>query len=92
MPPFMAPYLLGLITAPLAKMIVKPLVRGTIKTTIGVAIQMKKIAAEAAEDLQDLAAEASMGVAAAEVEAPPVGAGVVPKVGTRVSVSAPKKP
>lgn len=84
MPPFLAPYLIGLVTAPLAKMVIKPIVRGTVKTTIGIALQMKKLAAEAAEDLQDLAAEAASGVAAAGPEMPPPSA--APKTGARVGV------
>lgn len=64
--PFFVPYLIGLVTAPLVVKVVKPLLRGTVKTTIGVGLQAKKLAAEAAEDLQDLAAEASAEMAAAE--------------------------
>ena len=63
MPPFV-PYLIGLVTAPLVAKVAKPLLRGTVKTTIAVGLQMKKLAAEAAEDLQDLAAEASAEMAA----------------------------
>ncbi|MGH3931073.1 MAG: DUF5132 domain-containing protein [Pseudonocardiaceae bacterium] len=59
-------------------MILKPLVRGTVKTTIGVALQVKKLAVEAAEDLQDLAAEASADVTTPKVETQPA-----PKAGTR---------
>lgn len=65
LPPFVVPYVIGIVTAPLAGMVVKPLVRGTVKTAIGVALQVRKLAAEAAEDLQDLAAEASADWAAA---------------------------
>lgn len=53
------PYLIGVAVAPLIGMITKPLIRGAIKTTIKISLEVKKLAAEAAEDLQDLAAEAS---------------------------------
>lgn len=62
------PYLVGLVAAPLVGMIVKPLMRGAIKATIGVGLQVKKLAAEAAEDLQDLAAEASAEFIAADTK------------------------
>jgi Protein of unknown function (DUF5132) len=78
MPPFV-PYLIGLVTAPLVVKVVKPLLRGTVKTTIEVGLQVKKLAAEAAEDLQDLAAEASAEMAAAEMTAG--------KTGTRSGVA-----
>jgi Protein of unknown function (DUF5132) len=79
--PFFVPYLIGLVTAPLVVKVVKPLLRGTVKTTIEVGLQAKKLGAEAVEDLQDLAAEASAEMAAAET-------------GTRsgVSVTEPKAP
>lgn len=85
-PPFVAPFLMGLVTAPLARTIVKPLVLGTVKTTIGIALQVRKLAAEAAEDLQDLAAEAGAGIIAAEAEAQSGGAVTAPKAGTRPAV------
>lgn len=58
-PPVLIPYLIGLVTAPLIAKVVKPLLRGTVKTTVGIALQVKKLAAETVEDVQDLAAEAS---------------------------------
>jgi len=48
------PYLVGVVTAPLVGMIVKPLVRGTIKVTIRAGRQIRKLAAEAKEGLQDM--------------------------------------
>lgn len=65
--PFFAPYLIGLVTAPLAAKVIKPLLRGTVKTTIEVGLQAKKLATDAAEDLQNLAAEATAEMAAAEI-------------------------
>lgn len=69
-PPFkmVLPYLVGFATAPLVGMIIKPLMRGAIKTTIGIGLEVKKLAAEAAEDLQDLAAEVNAEFVAAETK------------------------
>jgi len=67
-PPFVVPYLIGLVTAPLVVKVIKPLARSTAKATIEVGLQAKKLAAEAAEDLQDLAAEASAEMAAADTK------------------------
>lgn len=68
MPPFL-PYLLGVVTAPVARTALEPLLRNTIKATVRLALQAKKLAAEAGEELQDIAAEASFEVAAAEAQA-----------------------
>lgn len=68
MPPFIPPYLIGLVTAPLVGMVLKPLLRTTAKTTIEAALQVKKLAAETVEDIQDLAAEASSEFVAAEMQ------------------------
>lgn len=87
MVPFFAPYLIGLVTAPLAVKVVKPLLRGAVKTTIGVGLQAKKLATDAAEDLQDLAAEASAEMAAAETGTRSGVSVTEPKV----SVTGPKK-
>lgn len=65
LPPFVLPYLIGIVTIPLAGMVVKPLVRGTVKMTIGIALEAKKLAAEATADLQEVTAEASAEFAAA---------------------------
>lgn len=69
MPPFVPAYLVGLVTAPLVGVVLKPLLRGTVRTTVGVALQAKKAAAEVAEDLQDLVAEANAEFVAAELRA-----------------------
>ncbi|MGH3797040.1 MAG: DUF5132 domain-containing protein [Pseudonocardiaceae bacterium] len=50
-------------------MALKPLLRGTVKTTVRAVLQVKKLAAEAAEDLQDLVAEANAEFVAAELQA-----------------------
>lgn len=69
MPPFVSPYLIGLVTAPLVGAIIKPLLRGTVKTTVGIGLQVKKLAAEAREEFQDITAEASVEIVAAETAA-----------------------
>ncbi|MGH3545339.1 MAG: DUF5132 domain-containing protein [Mycobacteriales bacterium] len=88
----MVPYLVGAVTAPLVGAVIKPIVRGTVKTTISIALEMKRLAAEAAEDVQDLAAEASADFVAAETAGTqaefPVTA---PKTATRPGVTTPKK-
>ncbi|MGH2732143.1 MAG: DUF5132 domain-containing protein [Actinomycetota bacterium] len=61
-PGFAAPFLIGLVSAPL----VKPLVRGAVKATVGLALRLKQLAAEASEEFQDIAAEASADFAGAE--------------------------
>jgi len=53
-------YLLGSITGVVAAKAVKPVLRSTLKTTIGIGLDLKKRAAEAAEELQDIVAEAAM--------------------------------
>jgi hypothetical protein len=58
------PYLIGVVTAPLVAKVVKPLARGTIKTTIGIGAQAKRLVAQTVEDFQDLAAEANAEVTA----------------------------
>lgn len=58
------PYLAGLVTAPLVAGVVRPLVRGAVKTTVTLGLQVKKLAAEAREESQDIAAEASADLAA----------------------------
>jgi hypothetical protein len=58
--PVLLPYLIGIVTAPLAAKIIKPIFRGVVKTTMGVALEVKRVAAEAGEELQDIAAEVSV--------------------------------
>ncbi len=54
-----APYLIGVVTAPLLVGVLKPLVRGIVKTTVTIGLQTRKLAAEAREEFQDITAEAS---------------------------------
>lgn len=45
----LVPYVVGVLTAPLVGKVLKPVVRGTVKAAVGVALQVKKAAAEAVE-------------------------------------------
>jgi hypothetical protein len=56
--PVLAPYVIGVVTAPLVANVVKPLFRGVVKATVGVTLEAKKAAAEAREEFQSIAAEA----------------------------------
>lgn len=57
------PYSVGIITAPLVAKIVKQLLRGAVKTTIGAGLQVKKLAAEASDELAGLISEVSTDMA-----------------------------
>ncbi|MGH3930500.1 MAG: DUF5132 domain-containing protein [Pseudonocardiaceae bacterium] len=91
LPSFVVPYLVGAVTAPLVGAVIKPIVRGTVKTTISIALQMKKLAAEAAEGVQDLAAELSADFDAPQAETHSGAAVTASRTGTRPAVTAPKK-
>jgi uncharacterized protein DUF5132 len=67
LPRYAIPYLIGVVSAPLVTRIVQPIARSAVKTTIELGMQARKLAAEAAEDLQDLVAETNAEMAAAEV-------------------------
>lgn len=67
MPPFLPPFLLGLIVTPLAKRFVRPLVHGAVKTSVALAMEVKKAAYQAGEEFHDLAAEASAEMINAEL-------------------------
>ncbi|MGW4566816.1 DUF5132 domain-containing protein [Streptomyces sp. NPDC004561] len=67
MPPVVPPFLIGLITATLVKRLGKPLMRGLVKTSVGLGIEVKKAVHEASEGIQDLAAEATAEMFAAQV-------------------------
>ncbi|OIJ94117.1 DUF5132 domain-containing protein [Streptomyces colonosanans] len=57
MPPVVPPFLIGLITTPLLKRVGKPLMRGIVKTSVGLTLEVKRAAIEAGEEIQDLTAE-----------------------------------
>ncbi|MFI1047686.1 DUF5132 domain-containing protein [Streptomyces griseoruber] len=69
MPPVVPPFLIGLIAAPLAKRVVKPLMRGLVKTSVGLVLEVGRVAHEAREGVQDLAAEVTAEVTAEVVAA-----------------------
>ncbi|MGH3888094.1 MAG: DUF5132 domain-containing protein [Pseudonocardiaceae bacterium] len=62
----LAPYVIGVVTAPLVARVFRPLFRGVVKTTVGVALEAKRAAAEVREEFQDIAAEATVERAAAD--------------------------
>ncbi len=64
-PSVVTPYVAGVVTAPLVVRILKPIVRGTVKATVGIVLEAKKAAAEAGAEVHGIAAE----VRAAEVGA-----------------------
>ncbi|MEV5902737.1 DUF5132 domain-containing protein, partial [Streptomyces sp. NPDC052127] len=53
--PVVPPFLIGLIAAPLVKRLGKPLMRGIVKTSVGLGIEVRKAVHEAGEGIQDLA-------------------------------------
>ncbi|MGW3916123.1 DUF5132 domain-containing protein [Streptomyces sp. NPDC005070] len=67
MPPVVPPFLIGLIAASLVKRLGKPLMRGIVKTSVGLGIEVKRAVHEASEGIQDLAAEATGEVLAAQM-------------------------
>ncbi|MFF7637478.1 DUF5132 domain-containing protein [Kitasatospora sp. NPDC008050] len=74
MPPLVPPFLVGLIVAPLAKRLLRPLVSGVIKTSVGIVMEVKKAAHEAGENIHDLAAEVTADVMAAQITTEDAGA------------------
>lgn len=71
MPPVIPPFLIGLIAAPIAKRIVTPLLKGVVKTSVGLVLEVKRAAHEASEGLHDLAAEVTAEVVAAQLASTP---------------------
>ncbi|MEV6951660.1 DUF5132 domain-containing protein [Streptomyces sp. NPDC051183] len=65
--PVVPPFLIGLLAAPLVKRIAKPLMRGVVKTSVGLVMEVKRVAHETNEEIQDLAAEVTAEVIAAEM-------------------------
>lgn len=63
--PFLVkPFLFGVVAAPVVGAIFKPMFRGVVKGSVVLAMEAKKIAAEASEEFQDVAAEVSADMAA----------------------------
>lgn len=80
-----APFLVGLAVAPLAKRLVTPVVRGAVKTSVGLAMEVKQAAHEASEGFSDIAAEATAEMIGAEA------AGVGGNSSTRGTVTKPRE-
>jgi hypothetical protein len=57
--PIVAPFLAGVIVSPLAKRIVTPLARGAVKTSVGLALDVKYASLKARDGMRDAAAEAT---------------------------------
>jgi len=62
----LAPYVVGVVTAPLVARVLKPLFRGVVKASVGITLEAKKAAAEVREEFQDIAAEATVAKVAAD--------------------------
>lgn len=62
----LAPYMVGVVTAPLVARVLKPLFRGVVKASVGITLEAKKAAAEVREEFQDIAAEATVAKVAAD--------------------------
>ncbi|MER6112616.1 DUF5132 domain-containing protein [Streptomyces hirsutus] len=59
MPPVVPPFLIGLVAASLVKRVGKPLVRGIVKTSVGLGLEVQRAVHEASAEIHGLAAEAS---------------------------------
>ena len=59
--PAVPPFFVGLIAAPLVKRVAKPLVRGIIKTSVGLTLEVRRAAIEAGDEIQDLTREVAAG-------------------------------
>lgn len=57
--PAVAPFAVGVMTAPLAKRVAMPLVRGVVKTSVGLVLEVKRAVIEAGEEIQGLTAQAA---------------------------------
>jgi Protein of unknown function (DUF5132) len=53
------PYLIGVVTAPLLAKFIEPMLRGAVKASVGLALEMREAAVEAAVEFQDIVAEAN---------------------------------
>ncbi|MFI2203101.1 DUF5132 domain-containing protein [Streptomyces sp. NPDC020192] len=54
-----APFVAGVVAAPLVQRIVKPLARGAVKTSVGLVMDVKQASVRAAGEMRDVAAEAA---------------------------------
>ncbi|MGW0948331.1 DUF5132 domain-containing protein [Streptomyces sp. NPDC002623] len=65
--PVVPPFLIGMITASVVKRLGKPVLRGIVKTSVGLGIEVKKAVHEAGQGIQGLAAVATAEVLAAQM-------------------------
>ncbi|MEU9669724.1 DUF5132 domain-containing protein [Streptomyces bobili] len=65
--PVVPPFLIGLVAAPLLKRLGKPVMRGIVKTSVSLGIEVKRAVHEAGRGIQDLAAEATAEVLAVQM-------------------------
>ncbi|MER7715434.1 DUF5132 domain-containing protein [Streptomyces flaveolus] len=65
MPPVVPPFLIGLVAASLVKRVGKPLVRGIVKASVGLGLEVQKAVHEAGEGIHGIAAEANAEMRAA---------------------------
>ncbi|MFE1287312.1 DUF5132 domain-containing protein [Streptomyces sp. NPDC058751] len=55
--PAVPPFIAGMLAAPLVKRVGKPLVRGVIKASVGLSLEVRRAVIEAGEEIQGLTAE-----------------------------------
>ncbi|MFH8978189.1 DUF5132 domain-containing protein [Streptomyces sp. NPDC017890] len=69
MPPVLPPFLIGLVAASLVKRVGKPLVRGIVKTSVGLGLEVQRAVHEAGAEMHGLVAEAAGGPARVDAQA-----------------------
>ncbi|MFF3257718.1 DUF5132 domain-containing protein [Streptomyces sp. NPDC002932] len=69
MPPVVPPFLIGLVAASLVKRVGKPLVRGIVKTSVGLGLEVQRAVHEAGAEMHGLVIEAAGGLADADAQA-----------------------
>lgn len=69
MPPVVPPFLIGLVAASLVKRVGKPLVRGIVKTSVGLGLEVQRAVHEASAEMHSLVVEAAGGSAHADAQA-----------------------
>ncbi|MEV6951661.1 DUF5132 domain-containing protein [Streptomyces sp. NPDC051183] len=65
------PFLAGVIVSPFAKRIVKPIVRGVVKTSVGLAMDVKQASLSVRDEVRHAAAEAAGGSRPVEIAKAP---------------------
>ncbi|GHA70269.1 hypothetical protein GCM10010372_81880 [Streptomyces tauricus] len=70
MPIAVVPVLIGVALAPMVKRLARPVLRGAVKTSVGIAYEVKQAASEVGEEITDLSAEIVAEMAAKREPAP----------------------